>query len=74
MDFTFSAENEAQKILNYIYYELTPQEKVTFEYLTGWANKPKMSDQEIALKLGVSRERVKKLKSGITRKIAARMP
>lgn len=73
-DFSFAAQTEAQKILNYIYYELTPQEKVAFEYITGWAGKPKLSDEEVANKLGVSRERVKKLKSGITAKIAARMP
>jgi DNA-directed RNA polymerase sigma subunit (sigma70/sigma32) len=74
VDFTFSAQTEAQKILNYIYYELAPQEKVIFEHLTGWAGKPQISDQEISSKLRISPDRMKKLKSSITRKIAARMP
>lgn len=74
VDFTFSAQTEAQKILNFIYYELAPQEKVVFEHLTGWAGKPKISDHDIAARLGVNPDRVKKLKSSITRKIAARMP
>lgn len=35
VDFSFNSTSDAQKILTYIYYELSPQEKVVFEYLTG---------------------------------------
>jgi len=74
VDFSFTATTDAQKILNYIYYELSPQEKVVFEYLTGWAGKPKLTEDEIALRVGLTRERVKKLKAKIAAKIKARMP
>lgn len=73
-DFSFSSTSDAQKVLSYIYYELSPQEKVVFEYLTGWAGKPKLSDDEIAMKIGATHDRVKKLKALISAKIKARMP
>jgi len=74
VDFSFTATNDAQKILNYIYYELSPREKVVFEHLTGWAGKPRLSEEEIALRVSATRERVKKLKAKIAEKIRGRMP
>lgn len=73
VDFSFTSTGDEQKILSYIYYELSPNEKVIFEYLTGWAGKPKLSEDEIAKRIGVTRERVKKLKASIASKIKARM-
>ena len=72
-DFSFTRVTDAQKILNYIYYELSPQERVAFEHLTGWAGKKRLSDKEIAEKLGVSLQRVKRIKAGISKKIQRRM-
>jgi RNA polymerase primary sigma factor len=72
-DFSFTQTSDAQKILNYIYYELSPNEKVVFEYLTGWAGKPKLDEDEIAKRVGVTRERVKKLKASIAAKVRQRM-
>lgn len=74
VDFSFSASGEAQRILQYIYYELTPQEKVVFEHLTGWAGKPRLDEAEIAQRLSLTRERVKKVKAAIAAKVKARMP
>lgn len=74
VDFTFTATTDSQRILNYIYYELSPKEKVVFEYLTGWAGKPRLSEAEIASKVGASPARVKKLKAKIAEKIRGRMP
>ena len=74
VDFSFTATNDAQRILNFIYYELSPQEKVVFEHITGWAGKPRLEPEEIALKAGVTRERFKKIKASIAAKIRARMP
>lgn len=73
VDFTFTQSTEAQKVLGLIYYELTPQEKVVFENLTGWAGKMKLSEQQVATQNNMTRERVKKLKAAITAKIKARM-
>ncbi len=74
VDFSFTQTSDAQKVLSFIYYELSPQEKVVFEYLTGWAGKPKLSEPEIALRVGLTKERVKKLKAHIAAKIRQRMP
>lgn len=74
VDFSFTQTSDAQRVLGMIYYELTPQEKVVFEYLTGWAGKPRLSEEEIAPKAGITRERVKKLKANIAAKIKMRMP
>lgn len=74
VDFSFSQTSDAQKILQYIYYELNPNERVVFEYLTGWAGKPKLSEAEISSRMGITHDRVKKLKAGIAAKIKGRMP
>jgi DNA-directed RNA polymerase sigma subunit (sigma70/sigma32) len=74
VDFSFTSTNDSQRILNYIYYELSPKEKVVFEYLTGWAGKPRLTEPEIAVKIGATRERVKKIKAKIAEKIRGRMP
>jgi DNA-directed RNA polymerase sigma subunit (sigma70/sigma32) len=73
VDFSFTATTDSQKILNFIYYELTPQEKVVFEHLTGWAGKPKLTPDEIAARAGITRDRLKKVKASIAAKIRARM-
>jgi len=72
-DFSFIETSDAQRILSFIYYELSPNEKVIFEYLTGWAGKPRLGEEEIARRLGMTRERVKKLKASIAAKIRLRM-
>lgn len=72
-DFSFLVADEASKLLGFIYYELTPQEKVVFEYLTGWAGKPKLTEDEIAARIGVTHARVKKIKAEIAAKIRRRM-
>jgi DNA-directed RNA polymerase sigma subunit (sigma70/sigma32) len=73
-DFSFSSTSDAQKVMTFIYYELIPQEKVVFEYLTGYAGKPKLDEHEIAKKLDITHDRVKKVKAKIAEKIKARMP
>lgn len=73
-DFSFTSTSDAQKVLGFIYYELSPREKVVFEHLTGWAGKPKLSEAETAKAVGASLARVKKLKARIAEKIRGRMP
>jgi DNA-directed RNA polymerase sigma subunit (sigma70/sigma32) len=73
VDFSFAQTTDAQKVLSYIYYELSQQEKVVFEHLTGWAGKPKLDDAAIATSVGVNRTRLKKIKAHIAAKIKARM-
>jgi DNA-directed RNA polymerase sigma subunit (sigma70/sigma32) len=74
VDFSFTATNDSQKILNYIYYELSPREKVVFEHLTGWAGKPRLTEAEISVRIGATPDRVKKIKAKIAEKIRGRMP
>lgn len=73
-DFSFTSVDPAQKVLQFIYYELSPREKVVFEHVTGWAGKAKASDAEIAGKLGISQSRVRAIRSDISKKIQRRLP
>lgn len=72
-DFSFNRVTPEQKVLSYIYYELSPQEKTAFEYLTGWGGKPKLSDADIAKRVGVSRDRIRRIKANISNKIKEHM-
>jgi DNA-directed RNA polymerase specialized sigma subunit len=40
--------------IDYVYYDLDPQEKYIFEHTTGYGAKPKLSKKEIAERLGIS--------------------
>lgn len=51
------------------YYSLTPDEQNVFDYSLGAHNKPKMSNNDIAKKLGLSAGRVSQLRTSIGKKI-----
>lgn len=73
-DFSFLGSSETNRVLNYIYYELSPQERVVFENVSGYAGKPILKDdREIARKAGITVEDVKRLKRSIAQKIERRM-
>ena len=58
-----------QEILDFIYYELNPQEKLVYEYSVGCGGKPQLSGQEIAIKMNTSPSTVTRLKQAIEKKI-----
>ena len=57
------------EILDFIYYELTGQEKLVYEYLTGYGGKPLLSGQEIAQQLSISPSTVTRLRQSIAKKV-----
>ena len=57
--------------LDLVYRSLSPRDKLIFEYTTGYGGKPKLSNNEIAKKLGVSAAYVsqrKKYIAGVMKK------
>jgi DNA-directed RNA polymerase specialized sigma subunit len=70
-DFGVIEPNKTADLVHYIYYELTPQEKVVFEGLTGFGGKPKMKSKEIAARIGVSPATVSNIKKSIAKKLEA---
>lgn len=72
-DFSFMGANEENKVLGYIYYELSPQEKVVFENVSGYAGRPILSDNQVARRLNMQPEEVRRIKRRIADKIGRRM-
>ena len=67
----FTEGTKEEEILNYIYYELTSEEKVVYEYITGKFGKPMMVKNSkvdfagIASKMGMSESKVRSLHNAI---------
>lgn len=57
------------EILDLIYYELTPQEKLVYEHLTGKGGKQVLKGQDIATRLKISPSTVTRIRQAIERKI-----
>jgi len=64
-----SASSRQAKIVRNVYYELSPEEKLVYEYLLGRGGKPKLSETEIARQLNYSTSKVSRIKSQINNKI-----
>jgi len=62
-------DERARDLVDFIYYELSPREKIVFEYLTGKYGKPKKTASEIATIMGVSNATVSRLRKSIEQKI-----
>ena len=56
--------------LYFVYHDLSGTDKVIFEYKTGFANKPKLTNDEIAVKLNMSTSTVNNRAKIIADKIA----
>lgn len=68
-------ETKEEEFLNYLYYELGPEEKVVYEYITGHFGKPKLAKKNnkidyaaIAQRMGVSESKVRILHNQIRSK------
>jgi DNA-directed RNA polymerase specialized sigma subunit len=57
-----------QEILELIYYELTQEEKLVYEYLLGKNGKPMLKPTQIAQRAGLSPAKVSRLRSSIMEK------
>lgn len=61
--------SKSMEVLDFIYYELDPQEKLVYEYSLGYGGKPELSGQEIAERLNISPSTVTRIKKAIEEKI-----
>ena len=61
------------RIVRNIYYELSPQEQLVFEYLLGMGGKPKLNESQIAKKTGMSVSKISRIKNTIGNKIESYM-
>lgn len=68
-DYMFMVQNPHVETLNLLHYELSPDEKVVWEYLMGAGGKPHISSTgQIARVLGWSDSKVSRLKAAIQQK------
>jgi len=75
-EFSFFESSRDEEILGYIYYDLTNEEKVVYEYIFGKNGKPKLIKPNkkvdydaIASKMGSSSSKVRALASSIGKKL-----
>lgn len=61
-----------REVLRYIHYDLTPDERLVFEYSAGLYGKPKIPASEIAKKLSISLPKVSRIRNKIDAKLRAR--
>jgi len=68
-DFGYISSDPSREVLNYIYFELSPQEQSVYDYTIGSHGKNKLSGNDIAKKLKVSPSKVSQLKRSIGEKM-----
>jgi DNA-directed RNA polymerase specialized sigma subunit len=61
-----------KEVLRYIHYELTPDERLVFEYSLGLYGKPQMSATQIARTMNISLPKVSRIRKKIDKKMRAR--
>lgn len=66
---SFQNEERQRDFVDFIYYELDPQEKLVYEYLTGKYGKPKLSAGDIATRMNVSDATVSRIRKRIENKV-----
>ena len=62
-------KSRAEELLQLIYWDLTPEERLVYEYTLGVGGRPQLSTQEIAAKLKKSPSAVSRIKKSIALKI-----
>jgi len=67
-EMAFSEVRNESDLLNYGYYELTPEEQNVMDYITGMHGKPKLTLEQIATKTGKTVRQVGLIKSRIVKK------
>lgn len=64
--------NKEREVLRYIHYDLTPDERLVFEYTLGLYGKPQISATEISKKMNISLPKVSRIRNKIDQKLRAR--
>jgi DNA-directed RNA polymerase specialized sigma subunit len=60
-----------QEVLDFLYYELTPEEQVIYEYLLGKHGKPMLKANEIAKRLGTNPAKISRVRAKMAEKYRA---
>ena len=69
-DPTITGQSKEQQVLEFIRFELAPQEGEVYDYLLGLEGKPRIqSTGKIAKKLGITEFKVSRIKKSIATKI-----
>lgn len=61
-----------REVLRYIHHDLTPDERLVFEYTLGLYGKPQISATEIAKRMNISLPKVSRIRNKIDQKLRAR--
>ncbi len=61
-----------REVLRYIHYDLTPDERLVFEYSLGLYGKPKLSAKQIAQTMSISQPKVSRIRAKIDKKLRER--
>lgn len=64
--------NKEREVLRYIHYDLTPDERLVFEYTLGLYGKPQLSATEISKRMSISMPKVSRIRNKIDQKLRAR--
>jgi len=64
--------NREREVLRYIHYDLTPDERLVFEYTLGLYGKPQISATEISRRMSISLPKVSRIRAKIDKKLRAR--
>ena len=68
-EMSFNESDPNADILNYIYYELTPDEQIVYDYLAGMHGKPTLKMSAVAKKLNKTIRQVGLIKNRIKKKL-----
>lgn len=61
--------SKEEDMIDFIYHDLTPREKILFEHTTGYGGKPKLSNQQIMAKLNINQNQLSYEKKKLVDKI-----
>ncbi len=64
--------NKEREVLRYIHHDLTPDERLVFEYTLGLYGKPQLSATEISKRMSISLPKVSRIRNKIDQKLRAR--
>lgn len=70
-DFFSTASDDDDAILGGLYFELLPEEKRLFEYVTGYNGAPRLGNAELMKRLGLTQAQLSYRKSLLTKKLQA---
>jgi hypothetical protein len=63
------SKREVSEAIEWLAYDLTPDEQLVFEHVTGWGGRPRVRGPALAQKLGKSDYEIRKLRETVARKV-----